>query len=131
MVNANLIFGGIEGGGTHSWVVLVDGMGNKLAELEGPSTNHWLSGMAECQNRVYQLVIDAKKMAGISEDVRLEGLVSTLNCQFLSSIKFSFIHICLIYFPHLINKFVCLYIPLFVFVYFHLYESIKKYKRHD
>lgn len=74
MVNADLIFGGIEGGGTHSWVVLVDGSGHKIAELEGPSTNKWLLGQTECLQRVYQLVQDAKKQAGVPSDTVLEAL---------------------------------------------------------
>ncbi|XP_064102218.1 N-acetyl-D-glucosamine kinase-like isoform X1 [Macrobrachium nipponense] len=74
MVNAKLIFGGIEGGGTHSWIVLMDGRGEKVAELEGPSTNHWLIGMTECQSRIRQLVDDAKQMAGLPQDTTLEGL---------------------------------------------------------
>ncbi|XP_042885225.1 N-acetyl-D-glucosamine kinase-like isoform X1 [Penaeus japonicus] len=74
MVNAKLIFGGIEGGGTHSWIVLMDGRGEKVAELEGPSTNHWLIGMSECQARIKQLVDDAKEMAGLPQDTTLEGL---------------------------------------------------------
>lgn len=74
MVNADLIFGGIEGGGTHSWVVLVNGSGQKIAELEGPSTNKWLLGEAECLKRVWQLVQDAKKQAGVPSDTVLEAL---------------------------------------------------------
>lgn len=74
MVNADLIFGGIEGGGTHSWVVLVNGSGHKIAELEGPSTNKWLLGEAECLKRVWQLVQDAKKQAGVPSDTVLEAL---------------------------------------------------------
>ncbi|XP_042240598.1 N-acetyl-D-glucosamine kinase-like isoform X2 [Homarus americanus] len=74
MVNANLIFGGVEGGGTHSWIVLMDGRGKKIAELEGPSTNRWLMGLKECLERICKLVQDAKEMAGVSQDTILEGL---------------------------------------------------------
>ncbi|XP_050718789.1 N-acetyl-D-glucosamine kinase-like [Eriocheir sinensis] len=74
MVNSDLIFGGIEGGGTHSWVVLLDGCGRKIAELEGPSTNKWMLGLTECLKRVWQLVQDAKKQAGVPPDTVLEAL---------------------------------------------------------
>nr|XP_045601867.1 N-acetyl-D-glucosamine kinase-like isoform X1 [Procambarus clarkii] len=74
MVNADLIFGGVEGGGTHSWIVLMDGKGHKIAELEGPATNRWLMGQKECLERICKLVQDAKEMAGVSQDTILEGL---------------------------------------------------------
>ncbi|KAK3887790.1 hypothetical protein Pcinc_008118 [Petrolisthes cinctipes] len=74
MVNANLIFGGIEGGGTHSWIVLMDGKGNRIAEVEGPSTNVLLLGLTECFRRLHQLVHDAKKQAHLPNDTVLEAL---------------------------------------------------------
>ena len=35
----SLIFGGVEGGGTHSTTMIFNENGDKLAEVEGPSTN--------------------------------------------------------------------------------------------
>ncbi|XP_071550736.1 N-acetyl-D-glucosamine kinase isoform X1 [Panulirus ornatus] len=74
MLNADLIFGGVEGGGTHSWIVLMDGNGEKIAELEGPATNFWLMGMDECLERINKLVQDAKEIAGLSPDTVMEAL---------------------------------------------------------
>ncbi|KAL7636189.1 UNVERIFIED_CONTAM: hypothetical protein RMT77_012946 [Armadillidium vulgare] len=74
MVNADFIFGGVEGGATHSNIVLMDGHGKILAVVKGLSTNHWLIGMEECMTRIKKLVDDAKREAGLSQDIVLNGL---------------------------------------------------------
>uniref|UniRef100_A0A2P2IA95 N-acetyl-D-glucosamine kinase n=2 Tax=Hirondellea gigas TaxID=1518452 RepID=A0A2P2IA95_9CRUS len=74
MVNADLIFGGIEGGGTQSTIVLMNGRGEQLVELVGPSTNHFLCGMTECQNRIQKLVKDALEKARLPSRTTLLAL---------------------------------------------------------
>ena len=36
---SGLVYGGVEGGGTHSTTMIFNDKGEKLAEVEGPSTN--------------------------------------------------------------------------------------------
>lgn len=76
------IIGGLEGGGGHSVVVLFNTKGEKLAELEGPSTNLWLVGMDECQNRINSMVQEAKEKAGLPKDLALKALgLSLSGCE--------------------------------------------------
>lgn len=77
-----VVIGGIEGGGGHSVAVLFDSKGNKLVELQGPCTNHWLIGMDECQNRVHAMIQEGKKKAGLPEDLSLKALgLSLSGCE--------------------------------------------------
>ena len=70
---ALLVFGGVEGGGTHSTTMLYSEKGEKLAEVEGPSTNLYQIGIPETNKRISQMVADALKMAGLPENTTLEG----------------------------------------------------------
>ncbi|XP_021355613.1 N-acetyl-D-glucosamine kinase-like [Mizuhopecten yessoensis] len=67
-------FGGIEGGATHSKMVLFRSDGKVMAWTEGPSTNQWLVGQEECLKRVSQMVQEAKKIAGLDEDKPIKAL---------------------------------------------------------
>lgn len=79
---ADLVFGGIEGGATHSSVALFDAQGKKLVELSGPNTNHWGVGMEECQRRIAVMVNDAKAQAGLSVERPLAALgLSLSGCE--------------------------------------------------
>ena len=40
-----LYFGGVEGGGTGSNVIILDETGKEVGRAEGGSTNQWLVGM--------------------------------------------------------------------------------------
>lgn len=60
-----IIVGGIEGGGTHSTLVLLDESGKELTRVSGPDTNHWTIGMSQCQKRIADMVSRAKAQAGI------------------------------------------------------------------
>ncbi|KAK8762554.1 hypothetical protein V5799_026180 [Amblyomma americanum] len=73
------VYGGVEGGATLSKAVLLDESGQVLGWSEGCPMNHWLLGMNECQSRVYELVLAAKKNAGLSEEVRLASLSLCLS----------------------------------------------------
>lgn len=79
---ADQIFGGIEGGATHSTVALFDAKGTRLVELSGPNTNHWAIGMEECQRRIADMVNDAKTQAGMPLSQPLAALgLSLSGCE--------------------------------------------------
>ncbi|XP_048777730.1 N-acetyl-D-glucosamine kinase-like [Ostrea edulis] len=67
-------YGGVEGGATHSKMVLMNANGDILAWIDGPSTNQWLIGQEECLKRVNNMVEDAKSKAGLDSSTKLLSL---------------------------------------------------------
>jgi len=74
-----MYFGGVEGGGTGSNLVILDETGKEVAVAECGSTNQWLIGLDLCAERINQLVEDAKKKAGIPLDMKLKSLGLSLS----------------------------------------------------
>ncbi|XP_077992249.1 N-acetyl-D-glucosamine kinase-like [Glandiceps talaboti] len=72
-------FGGIEGGATHSKMVIMSSEGKVKAWSRGPSTNHWLIGIDECLNRIHNMVVDAKLTADIDLAIPLKSLGMSLS----------------------------------------------------
>nr|XP_012222874.1 PREDICTED: N-acetyl-D-glucosamine kinase isoform X1 [Linepithema humile] len=68
----NIRIGGIEGGGTHSTLVILNGKGVKLTEIKGPSTNHWAIGIDETAIRLSRMIERGKEALSIPESVPLD-----------------------------------------------------------
>ncbi|XP_021931116.1 N-acetyl-D-glucosamine kinase isoform X2 [Zootermopsis nevadensis] len=66
-------------GTTHSNVVLYNGNGEKLVQVAGPHTNHWVLGMEECQKRINKMVEQAKYEANVPLQKPLNALGMSLS----------------------------------------------------
>jgi len=79
-MSSNCYFGGIEGGGTHTRIVLLNDNGKVLVDKDVQlSTNQWQIGFDECIKRLSDLVTSAKVHAGISTDISLTALGVSLS----------------------------------------------------
>jgi len=82
MSATGLIYGGVEGGGTHSTTMIYNEQGEKLAEVGGPSTNLYQIGIPETNRRIRNMVTEGLKKAGLPESTTLEGLgLSLSGCE--------------------------------------------------
>jgi len=68
-------YGGVEGGSTHTRVVLLNAGGTPVADKdERMNTNQWQVGQDECVRRLAELVTSAKRNAGIEVPLTALGL---------------------------------------------------------
>lgn len=76
------VYGGVEGGGTHSTLMIFDKEGKKLAEVAGPSTNLYQIGMGETNKRIQDMVVEGLQEAGLPPETQLSGLgLSLSGCE--------------------------------------------------
>uniref|UniRef100_A0A0A9YC15 N-acetyl-D-glucosamine kinase n=1 Tax=Lygus hesperus TaxID=30085 RepID=A0A0A9YC15_LYGHE len=75
---SDVVFCGVEGGGTHSVVVLYNGFGECLSSVHGPASNYWI-GMDEVRNRIIKMVEEAKQRAGVSPDTQIKCICMSLS----------------------------------------------------
>jgi hypothetical protein len=68
--------GGACRGATHSNIILMDITGKIIATATGPGTNHHMTGMAECQKRIADMVNSARLKAKMGFHQPLDALVS-------------------------------------------------------
>ncbi|XP_047539622.1 serine protease HTRA2, mitochondrial-like [Vanessa atalanta] len=81
-----MYFGGVEGGATHSNLVICNEYGKVVGKARGPGTNHWALGIEECAKRIIDMVHAAKEDAGIPLDQPIDSLGLTLSgCEQESS----------------------------------------------
>lgn len=58
------VFGGVEGGATHSTLVLFNEKSEALTTVEGPGTNLFQIGMDETCHRISEMICQALKNIG-------------------------------------------------------------------
>ncbi|XP_046557217.1 N-acetyl-D-glucosamine kinase-like [Haliotis rubra] len=72
-------YGGIEGGATHSKMVLIRSDGKVAGWSEGPCTNQWLIGLEECLKRINTMTVEVKEKAGVEASKPLKALGMSLS----------------------------------------------------
>ena len=77
-----MLFGGVEGGATHSTLALFNEKAEKLVEVEGLGTNLFQIGMDETCHRIAKLCKEAFKNISIPENTTLASLgLSLSGCE--------------------------------------------------
>ncbi|XP_017968151.1 N-acetyl-D-glucosamine kinase [Drosophila navojoa] len=75
-------FGGIEGGATHSHLVICDESGASVGTTSGLGTNHWGIGIPTCARRIADMVERCKDECNIPRDMPLASLgLSLSGCE--------------------------------------------------
>ncbi|XP_037029302.1 N-acetyl-D-glucosamine kinase isoform X1 [Bradysia coprophila] len=78
----DMYYGGIEGGATHSKLIICNQNGDIIATGSGPSTNHWMVGIPECAKRIAKMVEAGKSEGKIPQNVKLKTLgLSLSGCE--------------------------------------------------
>ncbi|XP_014610703.1 PREDICTED: N-acetyl-D-glucosamine kinase [Polistes canadensis] len=81
-ISSEIRIGGIEGGGTHSTLIIINQKGEKLIEVKGPDTNHWILGMKETAARINSMIERGKELLNIPKTVPLDCVgLSLSGCE--------------------------------------------------
>jgi len=76
------VFGGVEGGATHSTLVLFNEKSEALTTVEGPGTNLFQIGMDETCHRIAEMICQALKNLGLPQETTLQSLgLSLSGCE--------------------------------------------------
>jgi N-acetylglucosamine kinase len=74
-------FAGVEGGATRTTLMILNGTGNKVVEVNGDGTNLWLIGIPEVVKRISKMAKKARDLAGIP-DVKFKAIgLSLSGCE--------------------------------------------------
>lgn len=72
----------LRSGATHSTLMIANGNGIVVAKVSGEGTNHWMVGIPEVSRRIAAMTSEAKKMANISESIKLKCIgLSLSGCE--------------------------------------------------
>ncbi|CAO1427279.1 unnamed protein product [Diamesa serratosioi] len=75
-------FAGVEGGATHSTLIVSNGNGEMIATIEGDGTNHWMVGIPEVAKRIAEMANEAKAKAKIPETLKFKSIgLSLSGCE--------------------------------------------------
>lgn len=77
--NQPILLAGVEGGATHSVLILFDQTMKQLAKVEGPSTNFFQIGIDETGRVIEKMVREALQKSGLSETTTLTGIGMSLS----------------------------------------------------
>lgn len=73
------IHAGIEGGGTNTVAILLDGRGREVSRANGEGSNPYLVGIDGSIERIHSLLTDAKRVAGLDHEAPVASLGLALS----------------------------------------------------
>ena len=82
MAADKVILAGVEGGATHSTLMIFNGQMKTLATIEGPSTNIFQLGHDETCNRIQSMIADGLTAAKLDSKTKLKSIgLSLSGCE--------------------------------------------------
>jgi len=87
-----VLFGGVEGGGTKSDAIIINQHGEILGRAEGKGTNQWLVGMDVCVDRLAGMIAAAKVDAGLDPSVPVVACGMSLSGADQTEAKEGIVH---------------------------------------
>lgn len=78
-IMSDFVVGGIEGGATHSMLILFDAQMKPIAKVEGPETNVCQLGHEVACQRIFDLIQKGLEVAGLPKDTKLKSFGMSLS----------------------------------------------------